>query len=112
LSVLLPACVEVSSADAIQSRARGLLRIEQSSLYARVAKVLLRPFVFLTKGLSSGASDARDVVAADLRLHGMEIPAVTGLPMSADALAELLRSRWEASKGAQSDVATPRAPAA
>jgi hypothetical protein len=107
------ACVEVASADAIESRARWLLRVAQSSLYARVAKVLLLPFVFLTEGLSGGASDAREVVTADLRLHGMEIPAVTGLPMSADALAELLRSRWEAWKGAQSDAATPqRAPSA
>jgi hypothetical protein len=107
------ACLEVASADAIESRAGWLLRAGQSSLYARVAKVLLLPFVFLTEGLSGGASDARDVVTADLRLHGMEIPAVTGLPMRADALAELLRTRWEAWKGAQSDAATPqRAPSA
>jgi len=49
--------VEVASADAIQSRARRLLRVEHSSMYARVAKVLLLPFVFLTEGLSGGASD-------------------------------------------------------
>jgi hypothetical protein len=107
------ACVEVASADAIESRGRRLLRVEQSSLFARCAKVLLLPFVFLTEGLSGGASDARDVVTADLRLHGMEIPAVTGLPISADALAELLRSHWEIWKRAQSDAATSqRAPSA
>jgi hypothetical protein len=59
------------------------LRVEQSSLFARVAKVLLLPFVFLTEGLCGGASDARDVVTTDLRSHGMEVPAATGLPMSA-----------------------------
>ena len=105
------ACVEVASAEAIESRARWVMRVEQSSLYARVAKVLLLPFVFLTEGVSGGASDALDVVTADLRLHGMEIPAVTGLPISADALAELLRIRWEVWKGAQSGVATPQRPA-
>jgi hypothetical protein len=105
------ACVEVASADAIESRARGLLRVEQSRFFGPVAKVLLLPFVFLTEGLSGGAADVRDVVTADLRLHGMEIPAVTGLSMSADALAELLRSHWEAWKRAQPDAATPqRAP--
>jgi hypothetical protein len=103
-------CIEVASADAIESRARWLLRDEQSSWYARAAKVLLLPFVFLTEGLPGGASDARDVVTADLRLHGMEIPAGAGLPMSADELAELLRSRWEVWKGAQSDAATPQRP--
>jgi hypothetical protein len=102
------ACVEVASADAIESRARSLLRVEQNRWYARGAKVLLVPFVFLTEGLYGGAGDALDAVTADLRLHGMEIPAVTGLPMSADALAELLRSRWAAWKGTQSDTATPQ----
>jgi len=43
----------------------------------------------------------------------MEIPALTGLPMSADALGELLRSYFEGWKRAQSDAATPqRAPSA
>jgi hypothetical protein len=36
----------------------------------------------------------------------MEIPAVTGLPMSADALAELLRSHRKARRRAQFDAAT------
>jgi hypothetical protein len=69
-----------------------------------ITKLLLVPFVFLTEGLS----DAYGVVTADRRVHGMEIPAVTGLPISADALAELLRSHWEAWKAAQADAATPR----
>jgi hypothetical protein len=73
-----------------------------------ITKLLLVPFVFLTEGLSGGLSDAYGVVTADLRVHGMEIPAVTGLPISADALAELLRSHWEAWKAAQADAATPR----
>lgn len=107
------ACVEVSSADAIESRARRWLQIEESRWYGSVAKLLLLPFVFLTKGLTpDGASDAREVVTADLRLHGMEIPAVTGLPMSAEALAELLRSRWEAWKATQAGAPAQRPPSA